>query len=356
MKKTLLFITIILFLSTGLTQAQVLFEENFSYSVGALLTANGYTVSSGGGTNSLTVTSPGLTFQNYPSIAGNALTLTTSGEDDYKTFTPVTSGSIYMAFLINVQSAQTGLSSDKADYFIAFSPSAGQTYYTARVALKANGNGFSIGVSKSSELSAVFPFGSTVFNFNQTYLVVVKYKFNTTSNTDDAMSVYVLSSVSPTTTEPTNPTVGPYVCSDASKTDQVDLSMVTLRQGSATSAPALMIDGIRIATNWGLAVTGTATGVEENKSILPTKFELSQNYPNPFNPSTTIKYQVPQNSFVNVSVFDILGNQVKTLVNEEKAAGSYDLKFDASNIPSGVYFYKIQTSSFTQTKKMILMK
>ncbi|MFA7228908.1 MAG: T9SS type A sorting domain-containing protein, partial [Melioribacteraceae bacterium] len=78
--------------------------------------------------------------------------------------------------------------------------------------------------------------------------------------------------------------------------------------------------------------------------------------PNPFNPSTLIKYQVPQNTHVNISVYDILGNKISTLVNQEKAAGSYELSFNADNMPSGVYFYTIQTGSFTQTKKMILMK
>ena len=98
------------------------------------------------------------------------------------------------------------------------------------------------------------------------------------------------------------------------------------------------------------------TDVKNEFSTLPTTFELSQNYPNPFNPSTVIKYQVPQNTFVNINVYDILGNQIKTLVREEKAAGSYELKFDASNMPSGVYFYSIQAGAFSQTKKMILMK
>ncbi len=354
MKKILLLIFVLCF---SLNYAQTtLFVEDFNYAAGDVLTAHNWLQSGTTATNPITVTTPGLTFTNYPTTAGNACTLTTSGQDVYQTFTPVSSGSIYLAFLINVQSAQTGLSSDKADYFITFSPSVNQTYYTARVALKANGNGFSIGVSKSSELSAVFPFGSTVFNFNQTYLIVVKHTFNITSTTDDAISVYVLSSLSLSTTEPTTPTVGPYVCLDATKTDQADLAMVTIRQGSSGSAPTLIIDGIRVATNWGLAVTGTATDVEENNSVLPTKFDLSQNYPNPFNPSTTIKYQVPQNSFVSVNVYDVLGNEVRTLVREEKAAGSYELRFDAGNMPSGVYFYKIQAGNFTQTKKMILMK
>lgn len=347
MKKLLLSISIVLFLTTGYTQAQVAFEENFSYAAGALLTANGYTVSSGT-TFALTVTSPGLTYLNYPSISGNALTLTTSGEDDYKSFTAITGGSVYLAFLLNVQSALTG------DYFIALSPTSSQTNYYLRVHIKSSGSGYVMGLSKSNEVSGGSVYGTHVMNFNATYLVVCKHSFVAAATTDDIESIFVFTSPSLPATEPSTAEVGPYT--NATKTDPTDLAFITLRQGSATSAPALIIDGIRIATNWGLAVTGTGTGVEENNSILPTKFELSQNYPNPFNPATTIKYQVPQNSFVSVNVYDVLGNEVRTLVREEKAAGSYELRFDASNMPSGVYFYKIQAGDFTQTKKMILMK
>ncbi len=85
-------------------------------------------------------------------------------------------------------------------------------------------------------------------------------------------------------------------------------------------------------------------------------FELSQNYPNPFNPATTIKYKVPLKSFVTMKVYDILGNEIATLINEEKPAGSYEVKFNASSITSGIYFYKLTLGSFTQVKKMILLK
>jgi hypothetical protein len=90
--------------------------------------------------------------------------------------------------------------------------------------------------------------------------------------------------------------------------------------------------------------------------IAPSVFSLSQNYPNPFNPSTQIKYSIPQLSKVVIKVFDILGNEVKTLINEEQPAGKYQVKFDALKLTSGVYFYKLQAGSFIETKKMILMK
>ncbi len=100
--------------------------------------------------------------------------------------------------------------------------------------------------------------------------------------------------------------------------------------------------------------------------IAPFEFSLSQNYPNPFNPGTTISYQIPANSFVTLKVYDVLGNEIVTLVNEEKVAGEYKVEFDASDIPniaSGIYFCKLQATPFggkaenyTSTKKMLLLK
>jgi hypothetical protein len=87
-----------------------------------------------------------------------------------------------------------------------------------------------------------------------------------------------------------------------------------------------------------------------------TSFTLEQNYPNPFNPYTTIKYSIPSQSFVQLKVYDVLGNEIANLVNEEKLSGSYTVNFNASNIPSGVYFYKLQAGLFTETKKMILLR
>ncbi len=89
---------------------------------------------------------------------------------------------------------------------------------------------------------------------------------------------------------------------------------------------------------------------------LPLSFSLEQNYPNPFNPSTSIKYQVSSISNVSLKVYDILGNEIATLVNEIQPAGIYEVNFNASSLPSGVYFYKLQASSFSETKKMLLMK
>jgi len=88
----------------------------------------------------------------------------------------------------------------------------------------------------------------------------------------------------------------------------------------------------------------------------PISFELHQNYPNPFNPGTVINWQVPVNGFVSLKVYDMLGNEIAVLVNEEKAAGGYQTEFNASNLSSGTYFYRLEAGSFVQTKKMIFLK
>jgi beta-galactosidase len=102
---------------------------------------------------------------------------------------------------------------------------------------------------------------------------------------------------------------------------------------------------------------GTITGIEENSSDNNLKkFNLSQNYPNPFNPTTKIEFRIAEFGFVSLKVYDILGQEVATLVNEEKPIGNYKVKFDGSKLTSGVYFYKLKTSSFNSVKKLLLLK
>jgi len=98
------------------------------------------------------------------------------------------------------------------------------------------------------------------------------------------------------------------------------------------------------------------TSVEKLDDLIPAKFELEQNYPNPFNPSTKIRFTVPEAGLVTMKVYNLLGQEVVTLVNEEQAVGVYEVTFDAANLPSGIYFYSINAGDFIATKKMILLK
>lgn len=99
------------------------------------------------------------------------------------------------------------------------------------------------------------------------------------------------------------------------------------------------------------------TSIEVAESDLaPKKYELQQNYPNPFNPNTTISYSLPQSGFVQLKVYDMLGCEVANLVNEEQAIGNYKIEFIASNLSSGVYFYRLQSGGYVETKKLILLR
>ncbi|MBK9405671.1 MAG: T9SS type A sorting domain-containing protein [Ignavibacteria bacterium] len=106
-----------------------------------------------------------------------------------------------------------------------------------------------------------------------------------------------------------------------------------------------------------LKVTDVVTEVSAVNSIVPSEYSLEQNYPNPFNPTTTINFSIPKSSIVSLKVYDALGKEVATLVNEFKNAGNYSADFTAtSNLTSGIYFYTLTSENFTSTKKLMLVK
>ncbi|MCC6866523.1 MAG: endonuclease [Ignavibacteria bacterium] len=110
---------------------------------------------------------------------------------------------------------------------------------------------------------------------------------------------------------------------------------------------------IKIALN---GLCGVVNGITPVSEEIPTSFKLKQNYPNPFNPSTNIEFAIPQSSFIKLSVYDVVGREVSVLVNENLKPGIYKTDWNAENYPSGIYFYRLFTNDFSQTKRMILLK
>jgi len=131
-------------------------------------------------------------------------------------------------------------------------------------------------------------------------------------------------------------------------------SQLIARGNSNKNSVTLLKNYANIA--WNIYNSGFNVGIKKISNNIPSSFSLEQNYPNPFNPSTKIRFAIPKNELVTLKIFDLLGREAAILVNEKLQPGTYETTFDASMLPSGVYFYSLKTNTFTDTKKMILIK
>ena len=121
--------------------------------------------------------------------------------------------------------------------------------------------------------------------------------------------------------------------------------------GTSLLGNAEIISGFLADTLFRTVITAV-----HDQEGLPSTYSLAQNYPNPFNPSTSISYQLPRQSYVTLIIYNILGREIATLVDEMKQPGKYFVQWNASDIPTGVYFYRLVTGNYVQTKKLVLMK
>jgi hypothetical protein len=128
-----------------------------------------------------------------------------------------------------------------------------------------------------------------------------------------------------------------------------------LPSGDGCTEPTWTATSLAYRSNICFNIGPYIEGIEKHNEI-PDKFSLSQNYPNPFNPTTKIDYAIPKNGFVTLKIYDVLGREVKTLVNENKTPGNYSIDFNGSEFSSGVYFYKLESKGFSDVKRMILIK
>ena len=431
---TFLFVSLFIVLFYGLTQAQVLFTDDFSYTAGTLRGQGGWVMTGTASTTPAQVIATSLSYATYAggSGVGGSVQFNSSGEDDNHPLSDsVNSGSVYAAFLLSVTSspAVTG------DYFVHFADGGSFNFFARTEIRSSTTNGFDFGIMKTSTGSGgALVWTNQAFTFATTYLVVVKYTYNTSSATDDAVSLFVNPDLSGT--EPT-----PLITTSTGNDFPFAIKSFNIRQGSASTAPIVIMDGVRVGRQWLDAILpveltsftaaassnavnlkwSTATEIKNNgfgverstnnsnwvtlgfvsgngnsnsvknysytdnsvsKSgkyyyrlkqvdndgsykytnstevnfVAPSVFALNQNYPNPFNPSTIIAYSVPTGSNVKLTVYNAIGQAVSVLENGFKEAGVYNVTFNASNLPSGLYFYKLEAGQFSQTRKMMLVK
>jgi len=307
-----------------------IFTENFDYAPSTVLSATAaWDVSSSGGTNALTVSNTGLTFPDYSASGiGNSLPLLTTGEDDSAAISPrQIIGNVYASFMMKVSAAQT-----TGDYFFALSTSGNSL--DARVYVKAATGGFVMGITKANE--ATVTYGTTVYSFGTTYLVVDKYTFNGAA-LDDQVSLFVYDPSSPPPAFEPAPTIGP-VTSTAS--DAINISRVILRQGSAANAPTLIIDGIYLDNVWNsnllpvelASFTSAVSGSNVNLNW-STVSETN-------NSGFEIEKRNARSETLDVwtSVGNVAGNGTSNV--------SHNYSFTDRNVASGKYNYRLKQIDF----------
>jgi hypothetical protein len=305
--------------------SQTLLVENFIYSSGSALTANGWTAHSGAGNNPVLVSSSGLVFSGYPSSnTGLAAFLNNDGEDVNKTFTQVTKGDVYCAFLFKAGSVTN-------DYFFHLSNS-GIVSNRARVYMKGTGNSFSFGLSKGSE-AATYTSGSA-YSTGTTYLLILKYTI-VEGSFNDNVSLYILTGSIPST-EPVSPSVGPLI--DGGQSDLSNVSAVALRQYSTSQN--IVVDGIRVAQKWDDVV-----GITTYNNQITTKNILFI-YPNPVRNNLTIR----NSSYAGVIEIKDLSGRVKYSIRGDSED---EVNMDVSSLTGGIYFVTVTSSSGSKTMKLI---
>jgi hypothetical protein len=322
----------------------LLFEDNFSHS--AILTSTGYIASSGTGTNNLTAGATGLTYPNYGSSSiGNALVVANTGQDVYRTFTQQNSPTtVYASFLVNVSAALTG------DYVFAFAPSISASNYRARTFVKASTNTGFVNFGISNTGSGNYNSTPTDYALNTTHLVVVKYSF--TAGTTATATVFINPN---TTTEPSS--------GEVSFTDNTianvptDIISFTIRQGSSTAAPSLIMDGIRIATNWGALMgnpqytvsSNIATGNYNNVNVISGTLTTTGGTATvPGN--VTVHGTITNNGIVSTSTYNTLTINGTISGSGQIDASSGTIAFgNATNLsfPTGVFTGNIANLSKT---------
>jgi len=355
--KTAIYIAILIL---GLQEicSQTLLLDDFSYPVRDSLEGVGGWFRSGANSPfNVKVVTPGLTYSGYAgSGIGNCVLLTNDPNGDIvlHSFTTQTTGNLYMAIMVMVDSmTQTATQG----YNIGFDQAGGTTNLNTRLYMqKVTSSTFKMGINKTG--TTTYTIGN--YNTNTTYLVVLKYSF-VNGNDNDSCKLYIFSSGVPAT-EPAAPDAFTTVGSDLPDEGEVFISNLYAQGAPALANSPVRIDGLRIGTTWNGTIFTT---IKQISSEIPSTFSLEQNYPNPFNPSTKIMYKVENSSNVTIKLYDILARELRTVVNEYHNPGTYEIEVNAADLSSGSYFYMMKAENlsagssgqvFVSVKKMVLVK
>jgi Secretion system C-terminal sorting domain len=311
-------------LATMHVQAQIL-EEDFDYPAGDSIGAYGWTSFSGGSTNRLVVTSPGLIYNGYTkSDIGFATTVLSTGQDAYKPFSSnQTSGSLYASFMVSIDSAK-----NSGDYFCAYLTSTSTTSFFGRCYARKTSNGnIAFGLSKTTSGSGGIFYGDSIYTTGVTYLLILKYTFNTGSNTDDEVSLFILTAGVPSI-EPA-PSIGPVT---GSASDPADLGRFALRQGTASSSPTLQIDGIAVSNSWN--------------TVLPVEMETFSSSVSGRNVSLywTISAQTNNSGFEieRAGKFNSVWKKIGFINGNGNSSVPQNYSFTDVAVNTGVYYYRLK--------------
>lgn len=330
-----------------LAQVTLPHYDGFNYTPGQNLGAQAGWASLNSG-DSLLIASGNLTYPGFPASSANKIAFDGAGVDAAKEFVLQSTGTVYYSYLLRVTSL--GSLDSVGGYFTTFYQSATSVTGGTCVWTRRDGAAFDIGISVriTSPIS-----WSSVKSLNTTYLIVASYEF-VSGTTNDVSKIWINPDAS-TFGAATAPTET--LTSTNNTTDLTGVARVQIRQDGLTTTPFIELDELRIGTKWADVTTAVKpTNVAKNEGSAPREFRLEQNYPNPFNPSTNIRFSLDATRAVSLKVTDVLGREVATLVDQTLEPGTYTVKWDATSVPSGVYFYTVRAGSSLATQRMILSK
>ena len=321
--------------------------ESFNYVPGSTLGGQGDWVNNNSG-DSVAIVAGSLSYPGFPAASGNRIKFDGAGVDPTKRFDSTTTGSVYYSFLVKVTSV--GSLNSTGGYFAGYYNTTTGTTTGAPVWTRLDGASFDFGVS----VRITTPVTWTVAQYlDTTYLIVGAYTF-VDGSSNDSSKLWINPPAS--TFGKTEPT--PTIAAVNNTSDLASVVRFMIRQDAATLTPFFEMDELRIGKSWAdVTKAGAATYVAENTAgATPREFPIEQNYPNPFNPATNIRFSLASASEVSLKVLDVLGREVATLVNESLASGTYTVRWNASKVPSGIYFYTLRAGSYVETKRMAFVK